>query len=616
MNDKRAIQMVPSRKEQQDDDLRPEAETGIFIRSRLKITLGLIMFAGYCLLYLAPLPFRPLHMPDETRYAEIPREMLETGDWVVPRLNGLRYFEKPVLGYWLTAVSIRCFGENRFSLRLPSALATGLSAMLLALLVYRYGQACTAWLGAAVFLTSFQVYALGVFNALDPIFSLFVTASLVCFYVAFQTGSRRAKRVWLALFGLACGLGFLAKGFLAFAIPVVTIGPFLVWEKRWKDMFTLPWIPLGISLAVILPWAIMIHLREPDYWRHFIFVEHLKRFASPDNKGLHSGPLWFLLPYLIGGAVPWTFAVPAALRGLRNGGWRDSLIRYALCWFTFPFLLVSASKGKLGSYILPCFAPISLLIATGLIQSMKEGDFKPFRAAAWTCAAIAGLAGPVITAIYFLNLARLPIFASDETWKWAAGAAALVAWCGISLISARVKRMALSVGLFGVAPVALMLSAHFVLPRQAFESRFPEAFVTRYAGAIHREAGVYSTNYLAPAVGWILKRSDIGILGRGGELQYGLNYPDAAGRQIQTHELRRQIGDRKRSKVIILLVHDRRYSKLSKALLKATRLEKADGFVFATFEPHMDRSGCIDLYPRLALYRNLPGYAYPKKEGP
>jgi 4-amino-4-deoxy-L-arabinose transferase len=157
-----------------------------------------------------------------------------------------------------------------------------------------------AW--AAVFLTSFQVYALAC-STRCPVFSLFVTASLVCFYIAFQA-IRTAQRLWLALFGLACGLGFLTKGFLAFAIPVVTIAPFLVWEKRWKDMFTLPWIPLGISLAVILPWAIIIHLREPDYWRHFIFVEHLKRFASSDNKGLHSNPFWFLLPYLIGGLSP------------------------------------------------------------------------------------------------------------------------------------------------------------------------------------------------------------------------------------------------------------------------------------------------------------------------
>jgi len=565
-------------------------------------TIGILLLATYLLLYVVPLGFRPLFMPDETRYAEIPREMVATGDWVVPRLNGLRYFEKPVLGYWLSALSILCFGENRFAVRLPSAVATGLSAMLLALLVYRYGQASSLWLGAAVFLTSIQVYVLGVFNVLDPVFSLFVTASLVCFYFAFQTGSRRAKRVWLAAFGGACGLGFLTKGFLAFAIPAVTIGPFLLWQKRRKELFTLSWIPLLIALAIILPWAILIYLREPDYWRHFIFVEHFERFVTADKKSLHPEPFWFMLPFLIGGTFPWILAARAAIRGLREAVWQDPFIQYVLCWLIFPFLLLSASKGKLGTYILPCLAPLSLLLAIGLSQSVRGRDFKPFRAAAWTCAAVTGLVASVIIAITFLNLTSRPIFAPDEIWKGVFASAAMFAWCGISIVSARSKRMAIGLGFFAVAPIALILSLHFTLPKLVVQSRAPEAFVTRYRETVHPEDQVYSTNYLAPAVNWVLKRTDIRILEGGGELQYGLNYPDAAGRQIQIAELTRQIGDRKRSKEIILLVDDHRYSKLIKDLPEATRLEKANGFVFATFEPHMDRSGCIDLYPRLALY--------------
>jgi 4-amino-4-deoxy-L-arabinose transferase len=133
------------------------------------------------------------------------------------------------------------------------------------------------------------------------------------------------------------------------------------------------------------------------------------------------------------------------------------------------------------------------------------------------------------------------MFASDEIWKRAVGAVALVAWCVISFVSARAKRMTLSVGLFAVAPVALMLSAHFILPRQAFESRFPEAFIRRYAEVIHLEDEVYSTNDLTPAVGWILKRTGIGILEGRGELKYGLNYPDAECRQIRIRGLRRLI---------------------------------------------------------------------------
>jgi len=90
------------------------------------VTFGIVLLVAYFLVYIGPLPFRPLYLPDETRYAEIPREMLATGDWIVPRLNGLRYFEKPVFGYWVTGLSILCFAENQFAVRLPSALATGL----------------------------------------------------------------------------------------------------------------------------------------------------------------------------------------------------------------------------------------------------------------------------------------------------------------------------------------------------------------------------------------------------------------------------------------------------------------------------------------------------------
>jgi 4-amino-4-deoxy-L-arabinose transferase len=523
-------------------------------------------------------------MPDETRYAEIPREMLATGDWIVPRLNGLRYFEKPVFGYWLTALSILSFGENRFAVRLPSALATGLSAMLLVLVLRRSGYTSSALLVAAIFLTSLEVYILGVFNSLDPVFSLFVTASLVCFYFAYQACGSRARFQWLAVFGVACGLGFLTKGFLAFVIPIVTIGPFLLWQKRWKDLFTLPWIPFLIAVIIILPWAIMVHLREPDYWRYFIVVEHFERFASPASQSLHPEPFWFLVPYLIGGAIPWTFALPAAIKGLREAGCRDPLMQYALCWLVFPFFLLSTSEGKLGTYVLPCFAPLSLFLAVGLAQSMKESEFRPFRATAWTCAAA------VITALPFLNLASGPVFAWDEIWKWAFGCAALVAWSAICVASACAKSMKMSLGLFAIAPVALMLSAHFIVPKQAVESRTPEAFIERYAEAIDPEDQIYSTNYLAPAVCWVLKRSDIGILQRGGELQYGLNYPDAKNRAIQISELAKQINDHTRTRGVIVMITDCTYSRYQKYLPEATRMERVDGFVFLKYVGSLESS--------------------------
>jgi 4-amino-4-deoxy-L-arabinose transferase len=548
------------------------------------------VLAAYLLLYVAPLPFRPLYLPDETRYAEIPREMLATGDWIVPRLNGLRYFEKPVFSYWLTVLSFGLFGQNRFAARLPCALATGLSAALLVLFLRRTGHGTFAFMGAAAFLTNWEVYVLGVFKVPDAVFSAFVTASMVCFYLAFLSDGRQAKRAWLCASGVACGLGFLTKGFLAFAIPAIALCPFLLWQKRWKDLFKLPWIPLLVALAIILPWAIMIHQREPDYWRSFVYVEHIRRFVSTTSRSLHPKPIWFLLPYLIGGALPWTLAAPAALRGLRKVGWRNSLVSYTLCWLLLPFLMLSASEGKLGTYVLPCFAPLTLLLVIGLTQHGKEPDSKLFRAGAWMSATLGGLATVLIVLIPLLNLTGRPIFGPGETWKWVVGSAALFAWCGISIASARASRFRMSFGLFAIAPVALMLCAQFILPKQTTRSRSPEVFIHRYEEAIDLEDRIYSTSYLAPAVCWVLKRSDIGIVQRGGELQYGLSYPDAKNRQLLIPELAKQINDRSRTRGIVLIITDYDYLKYRNYLPEATRTEGADGFVFVKYGGYLDAS--------------------------
>ncbi len=118
----------------------------------------------FLVLYVLPLGVRPLVIPDEARYAEIPREMLASGDWIVPRLNGLRYFEKPPLGYWLNAAAIWLFGENAFAIRFPSAVAAGLTAVLLFVWARRFTEdGATPWLATAVFLLSFEVLAIGVF---------------------------------------------------------------------------------------------------------------------------------------------------------------------------------------------------------------------------------------------------------------------------------------------------------------------------------------------------------------------------------------------------------------------------------------------------------------------
>ncbi|MDO8303451.1 MAG: phospholipid carrier-dependent glycosyltransferase, partial [Sedimentisphaerales bacterium] len=230
-----------------------------------------IIIVLFAMVYIVPLGVRPLVIPDETRYAEIAREMLQSGDWIVPHLAQTRYFEKPVLGYWLTAVSIKLFGENNSAVRLPSALAVGISAIMIFLLVYKFGggQKKTGFLATGVFLTFCQVFGVGIFCVLDSIFSLFITAVMVSFFAAY-TEYRPGKRMaYLAMCGIFCGLAFLTKGFIGFAVPLVIVVPFLLWQRKMIELLKLFYVPAIATILVVLPWAIAVHFRETDYWHYF-----------------------------------------------------------------------------------------------------------------------------------------------------------------------------------------------------------------------------------------------------------------------------------------------------------------------------------------------------------
>lgn len=251
----------------------------------------------FLLLYIAPLNVRPVYTPDETRYGEIAREMLDTGDFIVPKMNGLRYFEKPILGHWLNAASMAVFGDNGFAIRLPSALAVGLTALTIFLMVQRFYRCDrTAMLATFIYMTFFGIFGIGTFCVLNSLLTFFLTATLSCFFVANARDTGRKRSMWLLLCGVFCGAAFLTKGFLAFAVPVLIVAPFLLWEKRGRELLALPWLPLFGVMVVALPWCLIIGLNEPDYWHYFFWQEHVQRFFSADS-GMHEKPFWFLIPF-------------------------------------------------------------------------------------------------------------------------------------------------------------------------------------------------------------------------------------------------------------------------------------------------------------------------------
>ncbi|MGE4565047.1 MAG: phospholipid carrier-dependent glycosyltransferase, partial [Victivallaceae bacterium] len=313
--------------------------------------LGILIF--FFVGYLPGLGSRPLIRPDEFRYAEIPREMRLSGDWTTPRFCGVRYFEKPALGYQFNAASFSLFGENAFALRWPSALAVLLTALFGWYFLNRTTR--DPWLGtlaAGLYLGFGLVFGVGTFAVFDSQLTAALTICSGSFFLAWQERRRSRKFAFLALAGVAAGAGFLLKGGLALVIPSIIAVPFLLWQKEYRQIFSYPWIPLVFALATALPWSLAIASAEPDFWRYFIIEEHWNRFTgSTYDRGPE--PFWYFLPVLLGGVLP-TGLLALTVRLNKPAGLpREPLLRFLLCAAVIPFVFFSASSCKLGTYILP-----------------------------------------------------------------------------------------------------------------------------------------------------------------------------------------------------------------------------------------------------------------------
>lgn len=534
----------------------------------------------FLLVYVVQLGVRPFAIPDESRYAEIPREMIASGDWVSPKLVGIRYFEKPVLGYWLNAISMSLFGQNRFAARLPVAAAAGLSALLVFIMLRRR-SARTGLIAAGVLLSCILFFVIGVFSVLDGPLTLFTTGTMVFFFLAWSEPATGRRVALLAACGVFCGLSFLTKGFLALVIPVIVVVPFLAWEKRWKDYLVMPWIPALAALLVALPWCILVALREPDFWHYFFWVEHVDRFLNP-GAAQHPEPFWYFVPILAGGALPWTTLFPAAAVGLGKAGIKDSLIRYCICWVLFPFLFFSASSGKLGTYILPCFPPLAILLAIGLEKYFDSGNRRLFNVAAGLTGACIVLATIALLVIQTTGILGFRIYASDEIGKCLPVAVGLLAWAVLAGISARVQDWRHKIALFCVGPMLFYAGTHSAMSREMEKEKAPESFLTSNARIILPGSILVSDDYVGPAVCWFFKRSDILLVGEGGELKYGLtNYPDAAGRLLSVEKLSELTANSGRD--IVLIVDIDRFNKFKDALPPAETTRIDNGFVMLRY---------------------------------
>ncbi len=313
--------------------------------------------------------------PDEPRYAWIARDMLETGDWVTPRLYGRTWFEKPPLFYWGAALSFKIFGVNETAARLPSAICAVLATLALAWLAQRlYGAETARWL-LLLLPTTVGMIGFSHAAATDMPFSGMFAMAMVC--AAVVLGLTRNENTpilprtpWLALvlLGFFLGLAVLAKGPAAIVLCGGAVFFWAVFTKRWRDALRLLH-PAAIASFCLtaLPWYILCAQRNPDFLRMFIIEHNFKRYITPEFQ--HIQPFWFFGPVLLVAFLPWTAlllwsAVLGAIHLWRARSAKESTW-FLICWAGFCVVFFSISQSKLPGYVLPA-VPATVLLLSNL----------------------------------------------------------------------------------------------------------------------------------------------------------------------------------------------------------------------------------------------------------
>ncbi|MBZ5648448.1 MAG: glycosyltransferase family 39 protein [Acidobacteriia bacterium] len=366
--------------------------------------IDLLTVAGFCaFLFFYGLGAFGLTGADEPRYAQIAREMLARHDLITPVLYGKPWLEKPVLYYWLAAFFYKIFGVSDWAARLPSACLATLMVFAAYFHARRFRPG--AELNAALMTTACAaMIGFSRAAATDMPLAAFFVLGMLAWHAWFATG----RRLWLAAFYIAMGLGTLAKGPVAAVLAGVIVLAFALRERDLGIVWRTLWLPgITLYLAAALPWYIAVQVRNPNFFREFILRHNLERFAV-QNLYHHKEPFWYFVPVLLLAVMPWTvYFVAALVEHLRNFRERapgapghDPLSRFLVLWAAIVVVLFSISQAKLPGYILPAVPPCTLLVADWI---QRRGE-KPLRRwqAALHAAAVAALTVAAIVAPFLV----------------------------------------------------------------------------------------------------------------------------------------------------------------------------------------------------------------------
>jgi 4-amino-4-deoxy-L-arabinose transferase-like glycosyltransferase len=307
---------------------------------------------------------RPLSSPDETRYTDIPRWMMESGDWLVPRINGLPFAHKPPLYFWMEAALIKIFGLSSFVARLPSLCASILICACVYKLVRDFkGEHAACW-SVAVLAFSPLFYGGAQYADLDMLVASLITATITCALAATRCGPREPRKgqmLWLAAYA-AAGLGVLAKGLIGIVLPGSVFVFYVALSGQWSLLWRAVSFPsLVLFTVIVVPWFVGMEHKLPGYAYHFFVFQHFTRYTTAGFNNPHG--IWFYPAILLAGMLPWTVASRELWHELvRKRPAADSVEALALIWLLVVVLFFSVPASKVVGYVFPALPAFAILV--------------------------------------------------------------------------------------------------------------------------------------------------------------------------------------------------------------------------------------------------------------
>lgn len=317
---------------------------------------------------------RPFANPDEARYVEISREMLKSGDMITPKLNDVKYFEKPPLFYWIGALNQKIFGIDFAKQRLSQVIIAVLGIATLFGVLLKVHGAQVAYIASAVLATSLLFFFQSRFINLDLLLAVTLSVSLLFYYLAIvnQTGN---KKFFLRCFYVFSALACLSKGLIGVVLPGAII---LLWicikngtlKEKFKTVVeSIDCWGIVLFMCIFIPWHLACALRNPEFVDFYFIYEHFTRYLTESHQ--RTQPWWFFLAIIPCGLFPWIGFIFGKKSFFKRTEISENL-KFLCSWIFTITLFFSVSKSKLIPYILPVFPPLAIIISLFITEYCKE----------------------------------------------------------------------------------------------------------------------------------------------------------------------------------------------------------------------------------------------------